>query len=70
MIWAILVGYFMPAAVALARKKRNAASIMLLDLFLGWTVIGWIIALIWAVAYEAPRPNPAGRGGTLVQGRP
>ena len=34
------------------RKKRNLISIGLLNFFLGWTVIGWIIALIWAFAHE------------------
>jgi hypothetical protein len=40
--------YFLPTIVALARHKRNAVSILLLNLFLGWTLVGWIIALVWA----------------------
>ncbi|MFI5106962.1 MAG: superinfection immunity protein [Terriglobales bacterium] len=42
--------YFLPAI--LGRDKRDAAGIFLLNLFLGWTLIGWIIALIWACAAE------------------
>ncbi len=38
--------YFLPAIIG--RDKRDAAGIFLLNLFLGWTVIGWVIALIWA----------------------
>jgi hypothetical protein len=30
------------------RSKRDALSIFLLNLFLGFTLIGWIIALVWA----------------------
>ena len=30
------------------RKKRNAAAIAVLNLYLGWTVIGWIVALVCA----------------------
>jgi len=44
---AVLV-YFLPALVAVYRKHLNAASIVLTDLLLGWTVLGWIVALIWA----------------------
>lgn len=47
--------YFLPTVVAGFRKKRNFVSIGLLNLFLGWTFIGWIIALIWAFAHEDRR---------------
>jgi hypothetical protein len=38
--------YFLPAIVG--RKKRDAAGIAVWNLYLGWTIIGWIMALIWA----------------------
>src|ERR1700677_1482363 len=38
--------YFLPAIVGC--KKQNAYSIFLLNLFLGFTVIGWVVALVWA----------------------
>jgi hypothetical protein len=38
--------YFLPAIIG--RDKHDAAGIFLLNFFLGWTVIGWVIALIWA----------------------
>ncbi len=40
--------YFIPAIVAIARKHHNAMAIFLTNLFLGWTFIGWIVALIWS----------------------
>jgi T4 superinfection immunity protein len=43
--------------IALARSKRNTLSIFLLNCFLGWTLVGWVIALVWAVKtddYPAP----------------
>jgi hypothetical protein len=46
--------YFAPSIVALARHKRNTLSIFLLNLFLGWTLIGWIIALVWASTVDVP----------------
>ncbi len=41
--------YFVPTIVAFARKHKNAVAILILNIFLGWTGIGWIGALIWAV---------------------
>ncbi len=41
--------YFLPFIVAIARKHLDSTAIFVLNLFLGWTFIGWVIALIWAV---------------------
>lgn len=46
----LLLVYFLPAVIG--RHKRDAAGIFLLNLFLGWTFIGWVIALVWACAAE------------------
>jgi len=46
----ILILYFLPSIIG--RKKRNALSIFVLNLFLGWSLVGWVVALIWAVAKE------------------
>jgi hypothetical protein len=48
------VMYFLPSIVALVRSKRDIASILLLNFFLGWTMIGWLVALIWAVKTDVP----------------
>jgi hypothetical protein len=42
------VMYFLPSIIALIRSKRDTLAIFLLNFFLGWTVIGWFVALIWA----------------------
>lgn len=39
--------YFLPSAIAYDRKKRNFAAITVLNLCLGWTLLGWVGALIW-----------------------
>jgi hypothetical protein len=36
--------------MAWGRKHNNLSSIFMLNLLLGWTVIGWIVAIIWAVS--------------------
>jgi Superinfection immunity protein len=48
------VMYFLPSIIAFAKSKRDRLAIFLLNFFLGWSVIGWIIALIWAVKNDAP----------------
>jgi Superinfection immunity protein len=45
--------YFLPAILAFARSKRDAVAILVLNLFLGWTAIGWVIALVWALKEDA-----------------
>ena len=44
--------YLLPAIIG--RNKRNAQAIFVLNLFLGWTVLGWIVALVWAVTVDPP----------------
>ena len=41
--------YFLPAIVAGFRDHRNTGAVFVLNLFLGWTFIGWVIALVWAM---------------------
>jgi hypothetical protein len=48
------VMYFLPSIIALARSKRDIAGIILLNFFLGWTMIGWVVALVWAVKVDVP----------------
>lgn len=46
---AIFSGFYMlPWAIAATRGKANYTSIGFLNFLLGWTVIGWIIALVMA----------------------
>lgn len=46
--------YFLPSLIALVRGKRDTMAIFLLNLFLGWSVIGWIVALVWAAKNDVP----------------
>lgn len=47
MVGIIIALYFLPAIAA--RGKKFYDGILLLNLFFGWTLIGWVGALIWAV---------------------
>jgi hypothetical protein len=48
-----LLLYFLPSLIA--HNKRHSGAIILLNLFAGWTIIGWLVALIWACAAEPAR---------------
>jgi hypothetical protein len=48
------VMYFLPSIIALARSKRAVGAILVLNLLLGWTLIGWVIALVWALKQDVP----------------
>lgn len=43
-----LATYFLPTIVALMTGKGNTLAIFVLNLFLGWTLVGWVVALVWA----------------------
>lgn len=57
-------GYFLPWAIAATRGKSNSAAIGLLNFFLGWTLIGWVIPLIHGVRRS---PSDDGRAGGVDQ---
>lgn len=44
--------YFLPSIIAIAGHKRNTLAIFAINLFLGWSFIGWIVALVWSLASE------------------
>jgi hypothetical protein len=40
--------YFAPTLIAQRRRHHQADAIFAINLFLGWTLLGWIVALMWA----------------------
>jgi hypothetical protein len=49
--------YFLPAIIG--RDKKDALGIFLVNFFLGWTLIGWVVAFIWACAADHRPVSPA-----------
>jgi hypothetical protein len=46
----IIVGfiYFIPTLIAYNHEHKNREGILILNIFCGWTFLGWVGALIWA----------------------
>ena len=58
-----IVAYWVPTIVALIRRSEipNVGSIVVINLFAGWTLVGWVIALAMACRSSvrmAPPPAP------------
>jgi Superinfection immunity protein len=41
--------YFLPTVVAFSRRVVNRGSVAVINVFLGWTFIGWVVALAMAL---------------------
>ena len=60
---ALIIGaavYFVPSITAYVRHHHNRLAILILNVFLGWTLLGWVAALVWAstrVEREPPGPH-------------
>jgi hypothetical protein len=48
--------YFLPSFLAWNKKRQDA--IIVLNLLLGWTILGWVGALVWAMC-ESDQVQPA-----------
>lgn len=52
--------HFLPVIIAGSRHVRNFWWIVLLNVLFGWTLIGWVVALVWAL-----RDDPEYRGAQM-----
>lgn len=72
-IFLLLIGaliYLIPWIVSLG--KPQSVSVFFLNLFLGWTFVGWVVALVWAVAKPQQvviqyQPQPATQMGPFCR---
>ena len=48
--------YLLPWWVAKGRKHPNVYSIAVVNIFLGWTFVGWVACLAWSLS-AAGRPQ-------------
>jgi RsiW-degrading membrane proteinase PrsW (M82 family) len=63
-LFLVLAFYFLPTIMAIKRKSPHTTAVVILNLFFGVTLIGWIVSLILAskqpqsviVVYNSPPP--------------
>lgn len=55
----LLVLYLLPWGIAIERKHPHTIAIALVNIFLGWSFVGWMVALVWSLT----TPNTNARGG-------
>lgn len=51
----LFVPFWLPTIVAFYRKHPSKGGILALNFFLGWTFVGWVVALAWSLSDNAPR---------------
>jgi hypothetical protein len=66
LMWVVV--YLLPTIIAYSRAHHQRAAICLTNLFLGWSGLGWIVALIWSatavqqtVVQQAVVASPVGQ---------
>jgi Superinfection immunity protein len=66
----VLAFYFLPALVADLRGAKHVDAIAAINLFLGWTLVGWLAALVWALVEAQPNPVESSIKIASGQGQP
>jgi type VI protein secretion system component VasK len=60
--------YFFPSMIAHQRRAQRETWIILVNLFLGWTVIGWFCCLVWALSDDRePKLTPEQTAANLLK---
>ena len=59
----MLIGvYFIPTIIAVERNVVNKWSVAVINGFLGWTLLGWVVALAMALrTATVPKEAPQGK---------
>jgi hypothetical protein len=60
--WAL---YFLPFGVSAGKGHEHTMPILIFNALTGWTGVGWVLALIWALN-PSREPAPGGRGGAVI----
>ncbi len=52
-----LIAYFIPTFIAMGRRHRFVTAVAFINGLLGWTMLGWLGAMIWAVNRDVREPD-------------
>lgn len=45
--------YFLPTVIA-SQRGHSIGGILVLNFFIGWTIVGWFVMLLWALISSPP----------------
>lgn len=54
-----VVLYLFPTVLAFYRDCKATLWIAVVNVFLGWTILGWFVAIGWAASGKIETPSPA-----------
>lgn len=63
-LWIIIIIYLLPWIIGTVRRHKNINAIGMLNLLVGWTVIGWVWVFIWAWTCNVKEKKKYGRRRT------
>jgi hypothetical protein len=49
----------LPSIIAFVRRHHNRYAILVLNILLGWTMVGWAVALVWSLTAVWRKSGPA-----------
>jgi hypothetical protein len=49
--------YFVPSIIAFRTDKANKIPILIVNFVFGWSLLGWIVALVWALSKGEAQPQ-------------
>jgi len=59
--------YWLPTIIAIVRHAPSALGVAAVNFLFGWTVIGWFMALVWALAAHPGREVIVIENGRVVR---
>ena len=69
LVLVVTVGlYLLPTIQSIRRKQPNTTAIIIVNVALGWTLVGWVVAMVWAV--KEPEPVIIASRPTTLAGEP
>lgn len=54
LLFAAVLLYFVPSIIAVIRHHHNKLPIIVLNILLGWTFLGWVASLVWSLTSASP----------------
>ncbi|QLF84911.1 hypothetical protein SEA_EPSOCAMISIO_38 [Gordonia phage Epsocamisio] len=50
----LTVVYLLPTVIAAVKRSKNLLGVVVINVLLGWTIIGWVVAMVIACWNQRP----------------